>query len=960
ISPAVSKIAGYNPEDYYKDPKLGFSIIHPDEKPKLQILLNGKLPKSPHITRWVHKNGSIVWIEDQFTPIYDSQGNLLAIEGVARDITERKKTDEAISESERKLSTIIDNIPGMTYRCLMDEFWTMKFISKGCKEITGYTQLDLLDNKNLSYEDLIYPDDREMVRREVLRSLDTKKQFELEYRVTKKDGSIRWVWERGVQIEENLGGIPLLEGIIEDITEKKLALEALKEAHDIINKSPAIPFLWKNEEGWPVEYVSENVVDLFEYTAEEFMSGKVSYSKSIHPEDLERVGNEVTRHSSEEGTDRFSHEPYRIVTKSGKIKWVEDKTYVRRDEKNNITHYQGIVENITARRQIELAQLESEEKFSKLFNSSPSPMIISEIDSGKVVDINKSFEKLILYSKQEIIGKNVFDLNLWANIEDRGKYIKKIKGDKSVSNYEIKIRTKSGEIRDSLISGEIIVIQDKSYLLTSGIDITKRKQVEKALRQSEERFILLFEQSPIPQELFDANAYQLKVNSAWKKLWNTEPPPPGTYNALLDPQIEALGIKEELAKSFKGKKIVLDEVWFDPAKSGLQGKKRCLRTSSHAIKNIDGKILNVVVYNEDITERKQAEEALRRNEEKLRNIIEHTTNLFYSHTSEHILTYVSPQSKTFFGYEPEEAMIKWTQLVSDNPINQKGFNATVKAIETGNPQPPYELELKKKDGNLSWVEVHEAPIVQNGKTIAIVGALTDITQRKLAERKLQESHNQLRSLAERLQLIREEERAAVSREIHDDLGQVLTALKMDISSMQGKKDIKQNELNERTDKMLELINSSIQTVKRIATELRPGILDDLGLLPAIEWQAEEFQNRTKIKCQLKTEGDLDIIDDEVSIAVFRVFQETLTNITRHSNATQTDIKLICSDKELILKIQDNGRGISKEQIYGPMSLGILGMRERVHILRGEFDISSKMGKGTTVQIKIPLRKNIVA
>ncbi|NNJ51919.1 MAG: PAS domain S-box protein, partial [Ignavibacteriaceae bacterium] len=441
-----------------------------------------------------------------------------AILSINRDITERKKADFAIRESERKLSTILDNIPGMAYRCLMDKFWTMKFISKGCKEITGYSQLELLNNKELSYENLIYPEDREIVRREVFKTLDTHKQFELEYRIIRKDGLIRWVWERGVQINEKMDGIPLLEGIIEDIT---------------------------------------------------------------------------------------------------------------------------------ARRQIELAQLESEEKFSKLFNSSPSPMIISEIDSGKVVDINKSFEKLILYSKQEIIGKNVFDLNLWANIEDRGKYIKKIKGDKSVSNYEIKIRTKSGEIRDSLISGEIIVIQDKSYLLTSGIDITKRKQVEKALRQSEERFILLFEQSPIPQELFDANAYQLKVNSAWKKLWNTEPPPPGTYNALLDPQIEALGIKEELAKSFKGKKIVLDEVWFDPAKSGLQGKKRCLRTSSHAIKNIDGKILNVVVYNEDITERKQAEEALRRNEEKLRNIIEHTTNLFYSHTSEHILTYVSPQSKTF-------------------------------------------------------------------------------------------------------------------------------------------------------------------------------------------------------------------------------------------------------------------------------------------------------------------------
>ena len=118
-------------------------------------------------------------------------------------------------------------------------------------------------------------------------------------------------------------------------------------------------------------------MDLFEYTAEEFMSEKVSYSKVIHQEDLERVRNEIKRYSSEEGTYRFSHEPYRIVTKFGMIKWVEDKTYIRRDEKNNITHYQGIVEDITARRQIELAQLESEEKFSKIFNSSPSPMTVS-------------------------------------------------------------------------------------------------------------------------------------------------------------------------------------------------------------------------------------------------------------------------------------------------------------------------------------------------------------------------------------------------------------------------------------------------------------------------------------------------------------------------------------------------------------------------------------------------------
>ncbi len=957
ISPAVSKIAGYNPEDYYKDPKLGFSIIHPDEKPKLQILLNGKLPKSPHITRWVHKNGSIVWIEDQFTPIYDSQGNLLAIEGVARDITERKKKDEAISESERKLSTIIDNIPGMTYRCLTDEFWTMKFISKGCKEITGYTQLDLLDNKNLSYEDLIYPDDREMVRREVLRSLDTKKQFELEYRVTKKDGSIRWVWERGVQIEENLGGIPLLEGIIEDITEKKLALEALKEAHDIINKSPAIPFLWKNEEGWPVEYVSENVVDLFEYTAEEFMSGKVSYSKSIHPEDLERVGNEVTRHSSEEGTDRFSHEPYRIVTKAGKIKWVEDKTYIRRDENNNITHYQGIVEDITARRQIELAQLESEEKFSKIFNSSPSPMIISEIESGKVVDINKSFEKLILYSKQEIMGKSVFDLNLWANIEDRGKYIKKIKRDKSVSNYEIKIRTKSGEIRNSLISGEIITIQNKPYLLTSGIDITERKRIEEALIESKKMLSHVLNTIPVRVFWKDLDGVYLGCDQLFARDAGRSNPEEvigdNDYNMGWAEQAELYRSDDRLVIESGKPKINYEEPQTTP-----EGKIIWLRTSKIPLLDNTGNIYGVLGTYEDITERKLAEEALRESENKFRNVLENIQLIGLMLDKNGILTFANDFLLKLTGWKREEAIGKnWFDNFLPDKVREKVKKMFYETLDAEVFPQSYQNEIITKEGELKLISWSNTIHVDNSnKTYAITSIGEDITERKKAEKKLRDSHYQLRSLAERLQMIREEERAAVSREIHDDLGQVLTALKMDISSLQNKSNVEPSELTDRTGKMLELVNSSIQTVKRIATELRPGILDDLGLFSAIEWLVEEFQNRTKINCQLDIEGEMDIIDDEISIAVFRIFQETITNITRHSNATQTIIKLFCSDKYLMLDVQDNGKGISAEELYGPRSLGILGMRERVHILRGEFEVSGDPGKGTRVTVKIPLQK----
>ncbi len=880
-----------------------------------------------------------------------------AILSLNRDITERKKADEAIRESERKLSTIIDNIPGMTYRCLMDEFWTMKFISKGCEEITGYSQLELLDNKELSYEDLIYPEDREIVRQEVFKTLDTQNQFELEYRIVRKDGSIRWVWERGVQIEETMDGIPLLEGIIEDITKRKIAEDALQEAYDIINKSPAIPFLWKNEEGWPVEYVSENVVNLFEYTAEEFMSGKISYSKIIHPEDLKRVGNEVSRYSSEEGTDRFSHETYRIVTKSGNIKWVEDKTYIRRDENNSITHYQGIVEDITVRRLTELARLESEEKFSKTFSLSPSPMIISEIESGKVVDINKSFEKIIKYSKQEILGKSVFDLNLWTNIEDRGNYIKKMKVDKSVSNLEIKIRTKSGEIKNILISGEILTIQDKPYLLTSGIDITERKRIEEALIESKQMLSHVLNTIPVRVFWKDLDGVYLGCDQLFARDAGRSNPEEvigdNDYNMGWAEQAELYRSDDRLVIESGKPKINYEEPQTTP-----EGKTIWLRTSKIPLLDSTGNIYGVLGTYEDITERKLAEQALRESENKFRNVLENIQLIGLMLDKNGRLTFANDFLLELTGWKREEAIGQnWFDNFLPDDVREKVKKMFFETLETGVFPLSYQNEIITKGGELRLIDWSNI-IHQNNqnKTYAVTSIGEDITERKKAEKKLLDSHNQLRSLAERLQMIREEERATIAREIHDDLGQVLTALKMDISSLQRKLNVEPGELTDRTDKMLELVNSSIQTVKRIATELRPGILDDLGLFSAIEWLVEEFQNRTKIDCQLDIEGEMDLIDDEISIAVFRIFQETITNITRHSNATQTIIKLFCSDKYLMLDVQDNGKGISAEELYGPGSLGILGMRERVHILRGEFEISGEAGKGTKVQVKIPLRK----
>ena len=223
------------------------------------------------------------------------------------------------------------------------------------------------------------------------------------------------------------------------------------------------------------------------------------------------------------------------------------------------------------------------------------------------------------------------------------------------------------------------------------------------------------------------------------------------------------------------------------------------------------------------------------------------------------------------------------------------------------------------------------------------------------DKRLRESHNRLRSFAERLQMIREEERATIAREIHDDLGQSLTALKMDISWVKNNPEMDMEAKTAKFDMMLDLTNSTIQTVKRIATELRPGILDDLGLVPAIEWQAAEFQNRFNIKCNVSINKSEIIIKDEISIAVFRIFQETLTNVARHSGATRVDIKLnFHVDNKLIMEIADNGVGIDEEQINSPKSLGLFGMRERVNILNGEMEIIGEHGNGTKVRVLIPV------
>ena len=234
--------------------------------------------------------------------------------------------------------------------------------------------------------------------------------------------------------------------------------------------------------------------------------------------------------------------------------------------------------------------------------------------------------------------------------------------------------------------------------------------------------------------------------------------------------------------------------------------------------------------------------------------------------------------------------------------------------------------------------------------------VSDITEAKEGETQLQASREQLRELSRFLESVREEERTRMAREIHDELGQTLTALKIDVSWLAKRLPQDQESLLRKTESMHDLVGAAIERVKRISAELRPGVLDDLGLVDAIQWQTQEFSKLTGIKVRFSACPEDAILDRDRSTAIFRICQEALTNVVRHADATRVSVSLKKGARRVSLRVSDNGKGIEESQIRHPRAFGLIGMRERTHLWGGEVRISGTPGKGTVVAVSIPLDK----
>jgi len=353
-------------------------------------------------------------------------------------------------------------------------------------------------------------------------------------------------------------------------------------------------------------------------------------------------------------------------------------------------------------------------------------------------------------------------------------------------------------------------------------------------------------------------------------------------------------------------------------------------------------------------EKKNIEKTLFESESKYHQLIEKINESIILIDEKGIISFVSDNFLKMNGYSQAEVV---GQSIVDF-LERESFDKYRKQISCKKDDNHYEFELvwKKKNGQNVIKKVSLELIYDDGDFKGSVMVLTDITERRRIEKELVRSQWELRRLSQHLQNIREKEGKRIAREIHDELGQALTALKMDISYLYKKflNNYKNRRLfMEKTKSMLELIDETIRTVQKISAELRPRLLDDLGLVPAIEWYIQDFQERTKIECIANLDFNGFELDLDCSTAIFRIFQEAMTNIARHAEATKVNINLKRINGKLEIQISDNGKGIKEDDIYSPNSLGLIGMRERIRPFNGEFKLHTPENGGTTLSVSIP-------
>jgi len=498
------------------------------------------------------------------------------------------------------------------------------------------------------------------------------------------------------------------------------------------------------------------------------------------------------------------------------------------------------------------------------------------------------------------------------------------------------------------------------YRKASG-EIQRRLSAEKALRESENRFRSLYHHTPAMLHSVDTQGRLLSVSDYWTDTmgYARDEVVGRPITAFLTPKAKAFAEKEVFPRFFRNG--FCKDVAYQYVKKG--GDVIDVSMSAIADRDPEDRIQRSMAVSIDVTQRNRAEEALRKAKEELSR---------YSKELERQVNIRTAEISAILKYSPNVVYIKDIQgrylLVNSRYEELFGVQSeTIRGLKDREVLPPaladqfwsndqrtlqarcslnMEESIPQEDGDHTYLSVKFPIYDEPGHIRGVCGIATDITPLKKAQ-------GQLRRLSGSIMANQEIERSAIARELHDELGQLLTALRMDAVWLQDRVKARDADAAERAGAMCALIDTTIEEVRGMAIRLRPGVLDDLGLVEALEWFTSEFERRGSIAC-IFTHRDVPVVSDTVATAAYRIAQEALTNVARHSAADRVEVNLSQNNGSLSLVVRDNGRGFSPKDALEGEALGLAGMHERAALVGGRLDVISQPGRGATVRLKVPV------
>ena len=855
-----------------------------------------------------------------------------------QEITERKLAEEALRESEQRYRSLFETMEEGVVLIAPDG--QIVQVNLAAERLLGLKRSEIESRNYTGPEwDILRSDGTPMPAGEMAgprAMMELRAVRNMEMGVRRPDGSIVWINVSASPIIDASGVLEGVVGTFSDITERRLAEEALRESEEkyralVERANDGIVIAQENI----LRFVNSRFAEMLGYQEEELIDTEFTkvVPQKYHDEIIDRYNRRL------KGQDVPPFYEAEFLKKNGqKVDIEASAALIRYGGRISLL---AVVRDITERKR-------AEEILKAV--SMKSPVGVYIIQDGKFQFVNPQFLKDTGYSEKELLSMSPFDLALpecWDKI--RQNAISMLKGRRS-RPYEYRAVIKNGDIRWVLESVASIQYRGRQATLGNYMDITERKQAEEALRESQEKLQRIFETVTEGIVVTDLNGVVTEANEAALKLNGVS-----TRRELLGKNTFIFVAERDRDRALANMQKTIEEGAINGIEYNLtkaDGREFPGEISTAVLRDKDADSIGFVGVIRDLTERKQAEALIRDSERRYRLLAENVADIIWTTDMNLNLTYVSTSVEWVLGYRPEELIgqrvAKLLTPFSLRVARQALIEAREEAeiVEGENLRArAFEYEVTRKDGAIIWTETKMRFLRDPyGQNTGLLGVSRDITERKLVE-------EEMRALSRRLVETQENERRAIGRELHDQIGQSLTVLKLSLEKVRRSPDEERGAILREAQTMLTELMSQ---VRNLSLELRPTMLDDLGLLPAFLWHFGRYNTQTSIRVNFKHSGLRRDFPPEVGSAAYRIVQEALTNVARHASVNRVAVNAWADSDTLFLEIRDRGVGFDPTKLTIGTSSGLSGMRERVRQLNGRITIESAPGTGTFITAELPI------